>query len=374
MKDIHVYLVSDQPIPNLTTALQLRPDQVILLTTPEMQEKAELLGMVLKRKGIAVESYGIDAYNIKKVIEVSESINERYGDANLLLNITGGTKIGTLGTFQSFYTRGREIVYVDTRNNRMLKLSPENEQEEIPIKVSISIRDYLEVYGFHMEACVKNDAYIYERKELTCYLAELASTRNTLIGQLNGYLHNYNEQSYLPIKAPLPRDNGLCDRLHHLDGIKRLKDWTMLIASYEALRYLKGIWFEEYVYMLTKTLNIDEVKLNVVGRWITKGRHSPRNEFDVLVSKGTRLFYISCKTANPDRKASDSDEGVGREFLYELDSVADHALGLFGKRMIASARKINDRHVRQRAKMLNIEIVDGRNIVTFKEKLRQWIQ
>ncbi|MBI5307123.1 MAG: DUF1887 family protein [Planctomycetes bacterium] len=107
MSHIHVCLVSDQPIPNLTTALQFKPDTVVLLKTKEMEEKAGLLEDVLKNKGCDVQSETIAAYDINNVITVSESLINKCKNCDVSLNITGGTKIGTLGTFQAFYTSGK---------------------------------------------------------------------------------------------------------------------------------------------------------------------------------------------------------------------------------------------------------------------------
>jgi hypothetical protein len=115
--------------------------------------------------------------------------------------------------------------------------------------------------------------------------------------------------------------------------------------------------------MAARELDPDEIKLNVKGKWIAKGQHHPKNEFDVMFSKGNRLFLISCKTANPDRKAEGDNEAIGKEFLYELVSLSDRALGLFGKRMLASARPSNDAALKKRAEILKVHIIDGRNIL-----------
>ena len=175
MSHIHVCLVSDQPIPNITTVLQFRPDTVVLLKTNEMDEKAKLLEDVIKKKGFEVYSETIDAYDINNVINVSESLINKYKDSEISLNITGGTKIGTLGTFQSFYANGKQIFYVDTKDNKILELFPKNKQSEIPIDVSIPIVDYLALYGFRISSEVEDDSYIFRRKELTNYLARLVS-------------------------------------------------------------------------------------------------------------------------------------------------------------------------------------------------------
>lgn len=374
MSHVHVCLVSDQPIPNLTTVLQFKPDTVVLLKTKEMEEKARLFEDVLKKKNYDVRSETIEAYDINNVISASESLINECSSCEVSLNITGGTKIGTLGTFQAFYSSGKQIFYVDTKDNKILKLSPENEQSEIPITVSISISDYLALYGFQINSYVKDDSYIFKRKELTDYLANTVSFKQYIVPAINSELHKYDEKSSLPISVKMPGDDKLLALIEMLDGISKKNKNKVDIINYDSLMYLKGFWFEEYVYMAAKALKPDEIKLNIIGKWVTKGKNQPKNEFDVLISKGTRLFYISCKTANPNRKSSTKDEeGIGREYLYELDSISDNALGLFGKRMLASARKIEDPYVKERAKILKIDTVDGKDVITIKERIKQWL-
>ncbi|GER94300.1 DUF1887 domain-containing protein [hot springs metagenome] len=373
MSHVHVCLVSEQPIPNLTTVLQFKPDRVVLLKTKEMEEKARFLAEVLKKKQYDVEAELIDAYDINNVIKVSESLINKCGDCEVSLNITGGTKIGTLGTFQVFYTSGKRIFYVDTKDNKILQLYPENEQKEMPIEVNISIADYLAVYGFQIDTYVKDDSYIYERKELTDYLANTVTSRQHIIPAINNALHKYNEKSPLPVSVKLLKDEKLFKLFGLLKGVKQKDGSKIEIHSHNSLMYLKGFWFEEYVYMIAKSLNPDDIKLNVKGKWITRGQYHPKNEFDVMLSKKNRLFYISCKTANPDRKEEGGEEGVGKEFLYELVSLSDRALGLFGRRMLVSARQVNDPAVRERSKILKVDLVDGKNIATLKENLRQWL-
>jgi len=374
MSHVHVCLVSDQPIPNLTTALQFKPDKIILMTTSDMQEKASLLKEVLEKKSFAVESRLIEAYDINDVIRVSDSIIADCKGCEVTLNITGGTKIGTLGTFQAFYTANKEIFYVDTKDNKILKLFPEDKKADCSIKVSVSISDYLSVYGFQINSYVKDDSYIQRRKDFTNYLAHTVSYKPKLIPEINFVLHTFDRKSSLPITVRLPKDDKLSDYLDLLKGAKQKEHGKIEISDHDSLMYLKGFWFEEYVYMAAKEIGHDEIKLNVKGKWLVKGHHHPKNEFDVMFSKGNRLFLISCKTANPDRKVEGDDEAVGKEFLYELVSLSDRALGLFGKRMLASARPINDPAVKKRAEILKVHIIDGKNIVNFKRNLRQWIQ
>jgi hypothetical protein len=375
MKNIHVCLVSDQPIPNLTSVLQFKPDSVVLLTTDDMQEKAEALKGVLNKKGFRVDLRLIKAYDINDVISVSESLIDEFRGCKVTLNITGGTKIGTLGTFQAFYTAGKEIFYVDTKDNKILKLFPEKEQADYPIKVSVPIADYLSVYGFQINSYVEDDSYILKRKDFTKYLAYTVSYKPYLIPEINSALHGYDWKSALPITVRLPKDDKLFNYLDLLEGVEKKDHGRIQISQSDSLMYLKGFWFEEYVYMEAKALVAsNEIKLNVKGKWLTKGKNPPKNEFDVMFSKGNRLFLISCKTSNPDRKTEGDEEAVSKEYLYELVSLSDRALGLFGKRLLASARPINDPAVKKRAEILKVHIIDGKNILNLKKNLLQWIQ
>lgn len=370
MSHIHVCLVSEQPIPNLTTALQLKPDMIVLLKTQGMEEKAKLLEDVLRNKKFDVQSETIEAYDINNVIKVSETLLNKYKNYDVSLNITGGTKIGTLGTFQAFYTQNKPIFYVNTNDNKILQLSPESEHIEYTITVPISIKDYLAAYGFIIDSYVKDDGYIFKRKQLSDYLAH----KPEIIRELNYKLHEFDDKDPLPITVEVQMDGKFEGLLDLLDYVTKTGKGKIQISDYHDLRYLKGIWFEEHIYMIAKDAGADEVWLNVIGKWVTKSKHQPKNEFDVLVSKGTRLFYISCKTANPNRKLSAQDnEGIGREYLYELDSLSDKAFGLFGKKMLASARKIEDPYVKERANILNIKLVDGKDIITIKEGIKQWL-
>ncbi|HBA52917.1 MAG TPA: hypothetical protein DCZ04_00230 [Syntrophorhabdus aromaticivorans] len=374
MSHVHVCLVSDQPIPNLTTALQFRPDKVILLTTSDKKAEGKRLEGVLRKKGIDVDVRSIKPYDLNNVIEASERVINDYPDHNLSLNITGGTKIGTVGTFQAFYTAGKTIYYVDTFDNRILQISPT--ESSIPIQASIPVADYLKTYGFNIKAWSKDDQPLYRRRKATECLVEIAIREPKSIGSLNYSVPSLDNKVSFPIRFQAPSSPQIHELLSILAGngyLEMTKGGTIRIDSSEIAEYLKGKWLEEYVYIVLKGLNVGEVKLNAEGTWEGQVKNPPKNEFDVLVANKNKLFLISCKTANPDRQVGEKDEAVAKEYLYELVSLGDRALGLFGKKALISARPITNSYVRDRANVMKVTIIDGRNIATLKENLKAWI-
>ena len=373
MSHIHVCLVSDQPIPNLTTILQFEPDKVILLATKDRSAESNRLEKVIRQKGVDVKTKEIKPYDMNNVISVCENLIKDYKNDEVTLNITGGTKIGTIGTYQAFYTYGKPIFYVNTQDDEIIKISPN--EEKIPINVNMSIRDYLAAYGFNITNYVKEDRHINDRRHITEAIVQLAIKRPELIGEINRELKDIDKAVY-PKKISLRNDRDmdlLCKKLVDYGLVERRRQTTIEIPDEDTAKYLRGFWFEEYLYMTAKSLNVNEVKLNVEGQWDASGKKSPRNEFDVLIAKRNRLFYISCKTANPDRYVDGTDESIGKDYLYELDALGDRALGLFGKKMLASARPVTNDYVKKRAEVMKIRLVDGRNIATMKDNLREWL-
>lgn len=55
MRHVHVCLVSDQPIPNITSCLQFMPDQVELLYTKDKIEQGLRIEELLKSRRIACQ-------------------------------------------------------------------------------------------------------------------------------------------------------------------------------------------------------------------------------------------------------------------------------------------------------------------------------
>lgn len=371
MHHIHVCLVSDQPIPSLTTIYQFKPDQVILLTTKEMLTTSKRLAEVIKSRGFKVSTKEIMAYQINDIISVSESIIQQNDGSEISLNITGGTKIGALGAFQVFYSAGKTIHYVNTRGNEILQVSPH--ESRVAIESVIQIKDYLNTYGFKVSRYLKDDSDIYERKQSTQRLASLAINKPYAIGALNYCLPSNTEKASYPYEVSLPADkvSMLADIFD--ESIAVISDNRLIVPDEASAVYLMGGWFEEYVYMTVKSLDVDEVRINVEGSWDTVGNIQLKNEFDVMIAKKNRLFYISCKTVNPNRKAENGKEAISKDYLYELDALGDRALGLFGKKLLASARKVTNPYVKKRAQDMGIAFIDGSSIATLKESLRQWL-
>lgn len=370
MKHVHLCLVSDQPMPNATSALQVRPDHVELLYTKDKIDQGLRLEEFLKSRGMTVRGTEILPYDMQAVTATCTQLLQEYADCRISVNITGGTKLAALAVFQVFLKAGKELYYVDTHNRTLICLSPDHRED--PITISMPILDYLDIHGFRPESHTSDLQPVMQRQPVTQFLAELAIRKPKLIGMLNGSfgvnldVKDLNYPYTLQLQQ-IREFTGLAMLLAK-HGIARQTAGGIILPNIEIAQYLRGFWFEEYVYLAAAAIPGVEAKLNVIGRWETRRKEEPKNEFDVMVGADNRMLYISCKTSNIDRG------GAGREFLYELDSLGDKALGLFGKKILASARPIGDSYIHARAANMGIEIIDGAKIRDISKRIETWLK
>ncbi len=92
----------------------------------------------------------------------------------------------------------------------------------------------------------------------------------------------------------------------------------------EAKRYLGGGWLEELAWLAAIEAGADEAVFAQTLSWSAKGYHG-QNEIDLIVRKGERLGFTSCKAVNSDFD-SDSRKQRNRlmETLHEADNLVDH--------------------------------------------------
>jgi len=146
---IHVCLVSQQATPNLIPALdsRTRPHEVVLVVSPDMQERANWLSQAFLARGIRVSDCPVaDAWGIACVQDaLLDLLARREGEA-LALNVTGGTKPMAMAAQEVFRASGHSVFYVHPERNEIIPLWPRRESIRMEDRVEIS--EYLAVHGF----------------------------------------------------------------------------------------------------------------------------------------------------------------------------------------------------------------------------------
>ena len=369
----HVCLISDQLVPNVLPALVERPDRIVLLTSPQMTRQAQRLQDFLERRGFSCERVPIQAYGFADVLAACADVIARHDGDELVLNVTGGTKIAALAAYQQFYFASKRIIYTDTDNECIQVLG--DEPRDIPLADNLlNVKDYLACYGKRVIAeRPRGDAGAARRRTLTQKLCTLFVADGELLRRWNALLVASDDEKppFLRSIAGLGEPGRrLFDLLVAHGAAAPARTHEEFSIPTEELRfYLHGGWLEEYVYHTLLDMGVPgrACSLNVGIEWDASGAKAPtRNELDVLFTHRNRLHVISCKTAELGRGAAEPPKG--KEALYELDSLTTAVGGLFARSMLVSARPLTPAAI-QRAKDSGIEVVEGGAVLNLKDRL-----
>jgi len=370
-RDVHVCLISDQPIPNLLPLLLDKPAEAIFLVSPEKTAQAELLKKVVQPHGIRVAIEETSAYDFDTTATCCEKLLNNGGA--LTLNVTGGTKIAALAAFQAFYFDNRRIIYCDTEHDQILQLAPERRSTPISDNL-IKVRDYLACYGIPRVSGGETPAGAEKRRAHLTVLASLLIRQERLLGKFNSALERQDKKPYADISLNELGDGGeyLSAVLTQCEIATLAGSGNLHIPSKEKIFFCKGGWLEEYVYWTIRGLGIKGLNaaMNVKVKWDGKGRQPTENEFDVLFTHRNRLHLVSCKASNPERVTTSGTRAT--EALNEVKALKERAGGLFGKPMLVSARRLRAED-RERASKMEIKLVDAQEVLRLKEHFYSWL-
>ena len=320
-------LLSDQHVPNLISVHHFRPDQLILVETQKMKSDgtAKRLLAALAEGGLNYglgENAHVETLNHEDSLhDVSQTVKaafRRFPSDDWIVNVTGGTKPMSIGTFQFFHNLDAELVYVNNaRPETILWLDGSREQtcSYLP-----RIKEWLLGYGFRVN---KTDTKLDQAQaraqrtwECARLLAESASPSDLVLWNDDERRRARNKgiellpshQSELMLRADIRRSLSLTFGLQ--DDGDRLSGG---LDEYGA-RFLAGEWLDVFFWGLLTRLSgsiaVSDVRIGLE----VVGQDGANNEFDVTFMHRHQLCMIECKSG-----AQEHD--LGTEILYKIEAV-----------------------------------------------------
>lgn len=368
----HLILVSAQPIPNITPMLDdaVKPKKVIMLVSPDMQERAQALENIFKPRGIGVESRVIaDPWDAEQVSDTVLDILCHYPDGDIALNATGGTKLMSIAACEAFRSANAPVYYVHPRHDRLLWLSPKLPPHELADR--LRLKDYLMAYGAdRVDIPAGTQSVPPAIQELT----------RQLLAGIDRYADELGALNYLAYQANNPRLNVRIDHTRQVRpmlwelltlfenaGICRLEHRLISFPSEQARFIANGGWLEMHAYaacfQLKQKCGIQDVACNITIQRHPAGKTAVKNEIDVGLIHANRLHLIECKTKHFEKDA---------DMLYKLDSLRDLMGGLQGRAMLVSFNNL-DKTSRARARELNIALCCHSDLKHLQQHLANWL-
>lgn len=383
--DVHFCLVSAQAAPNFFPIFdkQFKPQEVVLFISNKMKSKAEHLEKLFLSKNIKVKKVDLnDVFDFSNMENEFIEQLEQYEDRNIALNVTGGTKLMAMAAQNAFVLAGKPIFYIDTDENRIVFITKDEQKNTIPdqtMDIKISVNEYLAGYG----ATVLNSSDPRGNRQWMDIARDFISNMDKyakLIPSLNRHASIAEGQKFLSqYTKNNPRTQELDDLFTELD-YKRLVDYdgkNINFRNKQANNFLSGGWLEDYTYLeLEDITKIQDLRCNleVVNDkydqskvMYAKTNIGNNNEFDIVFLAKNKLHIIECKTQQMTKQAGVKAEDI----LYKLETLKDYG-GLMTKKCLVTYFKVPD-SVLNRAKSLNIKIIQEADLKRLKSQIQDWI-
>lgn len=384
---IHLAIVSEQILANLIPALMERPDKVLLVASRDMAVRKldKRLARLLERDGIAVERHeNAPDVGMREIHEYAsklrDDIVERYADAEIVLNATGGTKPMSLGFVEVLRGIASRIIYTDTRHHRIESLpnagTPVAGPE--PMRDVLDVPRYLCAQGLNFSKAASDSPGFCERmqtrKPAAKFLGRNAQRLGPFIRTMNALADRALDrdcQLVHPVQSlrtpPGPRDPW-AEALRELVKAKCI-GWAegesdVIFIDAERAQFVRGGWLEEYAFHIVHDEKPFDARMGV--EVLPEGGDKARNEFDLLACHGNQLLFVECKTLKFEEGLNDND------LAYKLKSLGETARGLFGETWLLSAQPPTPM-LEERARQARIRLLGPADLPKLREIVQQWM-
>ena len=375
MARILVSLVGDQPSPTLILAKYLgnEIDRIVLMSGIRMVEKK-----VIQHVTEALKTLGVPEVTFVKVEPFSldscqgdlETALGREADqpGRFVVDVTGGTKIMSIGLFIAATRLGLPVVYVDTTTRVIRELGPipsgiDHERGFPPLP----IRTIMTAYGHPV---VRASDWVAPNREDLAKLfvrePSLWKAWHECAGALqegDDIIRINNLPKSSPVHTLLPK----LVELRFVEDLKRRYDngYSFRVPDKATRQYLaSGTWLEDYIFLEAKKCGFDEVLARVGVGNISEVSGNWGNEVDVIISHRSTLSLVSCKAGRV--------RNIEKEHLAETFTLAQLAGGVFSRRIIVTDESVS-RSLRERARAFKIDLIEESQLPSVADHLRELI-
>ena len=389
---ILVCIATGQPLANLISVLQLKPEQVIVLASQTFKSKAKDFRNLLHDLGATASVRIVDGCPDTGIAEISQFIEQKLYPLLPQLacdvNLTGGTKLHSFALYEKLRHRADRFFYVDTAN-RLIEYYPTTQHdsyhEALPsiLNIELSLKGMGKSFIKAESNTEQWQQHVQQRAALSYWMAENIGALQQILGELNDIAMFYDggkKNQLQPTTKPLyqyPKDKAidLLEQAHDLKLIQWHGAKNVQFSHYQQSRYLTGAWIEEYVWLVAQTLHFEQLQSSVTfgntAQDLTENNRAI-NEIDLLVCHANAMLAVECKSATGAK-----DVNKSQDMFHKLSGVANRAGGLMCSKLFVSAFALKQKDGRDiasvyHAKEQSIRIVQADELVNLAHILTQW--
>ncbi len=378
--EIHLVLISDQAVPNITPILdeRFKPKQVIMLVSKDKQKQAQQLERVYRPRGVKVRYSEIDTpWDIEKIRDHLLELMQDYENQSIALNATGGTKPMSIAAYEIFRALDKPIFYIHPEQDRLIWLYPAD-KPSTDLADRVKLKEYLIAYGAEQVNEQHKAGVRPPMRELTRELIHNIALYSNALSAINYYAGTTSSQTLISQEIGNNKrgDHTFWRLIDHFQqaSLLRLEDNRLQFPNETARFMVNGGWLEMHVYAcclnLKKTYNIQDIARSIEVKYL-QANNLVSNEMDIGFLHQNRLHLIECKTKVFSGNNARHDEGA--EVLYKLDSLREKIGGHQARAMLVSVKKIKKHH-QSRARLNQIRICAHTELKNIEQEIAEWLQ
>ncbi len=379
----HLVFADREMTPNLGPILDERliVKNVLIAYMPNLVENAKRLKTIYNAHKIKAEMLPIEpAFEISDIVSDLKNLVKEIPYEKLAINISCASKMYTLSVFKAFENTPVGLYYL-LPNDQFKWIQP-NGLAEFNIDDNIQLEEFLHAHGIEQMDAIKltpsqaNFAnglvnaiqkIILQQHALSTY--QLFSTHFARGKSLKLILHNehyyLNEiNSHTRIKTDLLV--GFLYKLHNQNILRLNINDNEISPKPEKdgwkRTFFEGGWLEYYTYRVILELKAEIPKLKDVAFGVKLLRENAHDEADVLFTANNQLFVVECKTG--------TNVNVNLH-LQRLDSLKKRLGGVTAHGLLVMTEDIGANL--NKANLLNIGVIDGKQLNNLKTHLKDWI-
>lgn len=306
MKTILVSLVSDQTIPNILAIDHFRPDELLFITTEEMEKKKKVEA-ILKTLDELDLNYQDRSSRIQvredSILDCHKKIEswiEGKEDSEFIVNLTGGTKIMSISAYEFFKDYSSKMIYIPIPKNEFIIPFPKKSPgKSIELKLRLSVSQYLTAYGLGVIKREKLEIYKQEalqRQDLSTWMVMNYGRIKRLLEWFSHNLREYRDKTQFKLDKPYNQATDQERELLSKLGFKHDSRAISKTLMRSEIRYLTGGWLEEFCFNQVSDLVKHHVIDDCVIGLRLRNAQGRDNEFDVMFTRENELYFIECKS------------------------------------------------------------------------------
>ena len=361
MPTLQINIISEQTIPNILFIKQFegQTDGYVFVSTQKMNQQGQLQA-IIEVCQIPANNYQVITVNEESLADVETQLEALHFNrsTHYLVNITGGTKIMSLGVYSFFSRFNSQMYYLPIGKNDCKQIFPPANETVLALQHRVSLQQYLQAYGI----CITNLHHINSLVQSPAVTQTFLKNKVSLSPLIRS-LRAYKEQqkiTHLPLRNLPPELSTLNNLLQSLHFTPQKPNEL----NENELNYLLGQWLEEYVYSTIK--NLFGLDARFMGNSVAIHRQQVANELDVVLIYNNTIYVIECKTG--------LNKLIFDQTAYKLNALKKE-FGLHVKSAIVCLNVFKD--ITNRLRLFDIKLISGQDTTDktlFEAQLKQFIK